>query len=49
MKFNQIFAGVGKRYAAPSVTVTEVAIEQGFQTSLPGVEIEDEDPWAIVE
>ena len=37
--------GGGKTYLSPTIEVTEIAIERGFEASLPGISTEDGEGW----
>ena len=35
----------GGSYLAPEITVTAIAIERGFEVSLPSINVEDGENW----
>ena len=37
--------GGGKTYLSPTIEVTEITIERGFEASLPGISTEDGEGW----
>ena len=45
MKKNSNFLGGGNFYLAPTVEVTTLAVERGFEASLPGLETEEGEGW----
>lgn len=45
MKKNSNFFGGGIFYLAPTVEVTTLAVERGFEVSLPGLETEEGEGW----
>lgn len=37
----------GNYYLAPQITVATIAIERGFEASLPGLDVEEGESWLI--
>lgn len=47
MKNQTTFIGGGNCYLAPQITVATIAIERGFEASLPGLDVEEGESWLI--